>query len=70
MGEFGVGIGDPGDVRVVHLCREAEERVADDEACVIVGDVGELQAADDIADRKDALVCGAQAVVDIYAVGG
>ncbi len=54
IGEFRVGIGDPGDMPGIDLGRQAEQRAADDDAGVVVGDVRELQPAGDIADGEDA----------------
>ena len=62
--QLGIGIGDPRQRAVIDLGRQAEQRVADDDAGVIAGDMGELRPARDIADGIDAAVGGAQAPVD------
>ena len=56
VGELGVGVGDPRNRAVVGLGRQTEQRVADDDAGVIAGDVRELEAAGDVADGEDALL--------------
>ena len=61
MGELGVGEGHARDQVVVGLRRQPEQRVPDDKAGVIVGGVGELRPAGDVADGVDAAVGGAQA---------
>ena len=48
--------------------RKAEQRVPDDEPGLVNGDVGEFRPARDVADRVDALVAGAQLLVDGDAV--
>ena len=67
--QLGIGVGDPRHRAIVDLGRQIEQRVADDDACVIAGHVRELVAADDVADREHALVGRAQAVVDLDALG-
>ena len=64
LGNLGVSVGDPGHGVVVHLGRQGEERVADDDAGVIAGHVGELIAAGHVADGEDLAVAGAQPPVD------
>ena len=64
MGQFGIGIGYPGQRRVIHLRGQAEQRVADDDSRMVAGDVGEFRPAADIADREDAPVGAAQPRID------
>ena len=55
--QLGIGVGHPRDCVVVHLDRQAEQRVPDHQAGVIIGGVGELQLPGrDVADRVDAAV--------------
>jgi hypothetical protein len=61
-------VGDPGYGAVIDLRRQAEQRVADDDAGVIAGHVRELVRAGDIADRVDAAVRRAQMRVDLDAI--
>ncbi len=65
--KFGLRVGDPGHGPVIHLGRQIEERIADDDAGVIAGHVRELEAASNVADGKDALVGRAQPVIDLDA---
>src|SRR6266851_6842672 len=60
LGELRVGIGDPGQGAIIDLGRQAEQRVANDDAGVVAGDVRELRPARRIADGIDASVGGAQ----------
>src|SRR5208282_4675477 len=64
LGEFGIGIGDPGQCPVIDLGRDAEQRVADHDAGMIEGDVGKLRPAGDVADGKGPAVCRAQLCID------
>ena len=64
MGQLGIGEGDPGQGGEIHLRRQAEQRVADDDAGVIGGQMRELRPARHIAHGKDALVRGPQPPVD------
>ena len=50
MGELRRRVGDPGHGAVIHLGGDAQERVADDDAGMIAGDMGELILAGGIAD--------------------
>ena len=69
MGQFRIGVGDPGQRRVIDLGRQAEQDVADHDAGMIAGDVGELRPAGGVADREDAAVGGAQAGIDLMPLG-
>ena len=64
MGELGIGEGHPRDDVLVHLHGQAKQRVPDDEAGMIVGEVGELPPARDVADGIDAPVGGLEPLVD------
>ncbi len=70
LGEAGLrqlrlGIGHPRNGVHVHLHRQAEQRVPDHQAGMIVGGVGELRlAGGDIADGVDAPVAGLQLAID------
>ena len=68
LGELRIGECDPGHRVVVGFDRQAEQRVPDHQSGMIIGDMGELQRACGVADRIDALVGGAQALVDDDAV--
>ncbi len=63
VGDLGAGVGAPGHHQVAGLGAAEEERVLDGDARQRVGGVGELVAAGDIADREDAPVGGAKAIV-------
>ena len=56
LSEFGIGEGHARDGVRVHRRRQAEQRVADDEPGLVVGEVGELPMAGDVADGIDAPV--------------
>ena len=62
--QFRIGIGHPWHGVVVDLDRQAEQRVPDHQAGVIIGGVGELQLPRrDVADRIDAPVGGLEPLV-------
>src|SRR6185295_15624558 len=58
---------DPRNDAVVHGCRQAEQQAADDDAGVVVGNVGELRAADDVADGQHAAVRGCEPLAHLDA---
>ncbi len=65
LGDFGVGIGDPGDRSVVHFGPEhLKQHLADDDARVIACHMGKLQPARHVANGKDAAVAGFQMGID------
>ena len=64
MGQFGIGVRDPGQRLQTHPGRQPQQGVADDDAGMVVGEVGELEAAGAIADGEDAAVRAAQAGID------
>ena len=66
--QFRIGVGDPGQRRVIDLGRQPEQRVADHDAGLIAGDMGETRPTGHVTDRKDARGIGAQAPVDCDAV--
>src|SRR5262249_40103735 len=63
MGEFRVGEGHARDHVVVRLHPQAEQRVPQHQASVVVGEVGELPAPGGVADGVDAAVAGLQGAV-------
>ena len=67
MGQLRIGEGHPGNDVVVDRGRQPEQGAADDDAGVIVGDVGELRAADHVADGEHARVGGHEALVHLDA---
>src|SRR5262245_49365638 len=64
MGKLGVGEGYPRYDLFVHPRRQPEQRVPDDEAGMVVGEMGELPAAHDVADGVDPRVRGLEPLVD------
>ena len=60
IGEFGVRISYPWNSPVGRLRRQLEKRIANNDACVIPGNMGKLQRPCDIANGKDPLVRGPQ----------
>jgi hypothetical protein len=60
VGQFGVGVGDPGNDVGAVLDGQAKQCVPDDQACVIASDMGELQAACGVTRCINALVGCAQ----------
>ena len=69
MGQFRIGVGHPGQRRVIDLGRQPEQHVPDHDAGVVAGDVGELRPAGHVADREDAAVGGAETGVGLDALG-
>ena len=63
MGKLRVGEGHPRDRIVVDADRQAKQRAPDHQASVIIGSMGELCAARDIADGIDTTVGRSQALV-------
>ena len=63
-GDLGIGERDPRHARSVEADGETEQRPTDDEARLLVGCVGELRAAGDVADRQHPAVRGAEPLVD------
>ena len=64
LSQFRIGIGHPRNAIVVHLDRQAEQRIPDHQAGVIIGGVGELQLPGRaVADRIDAPVAGFEPLV-------
>ena len=61
MGKLGVGIGHPRYSPIINLCRQAEQHVADNDAGMITGDMGELLPPGNISNGKDTAVCCPQA---------
>ena len=64
MGKLGIGEGDPRHEIIIDLHRQPEQRVADHKTRVIIRQMRELRAAGNVADGIDALVAGAQPLVD------
>src|SRR6516164_8755528 len=64
LSELGIGIGDPGQCPIVDFSGNPKQGVPDHGPVVIEGDMRKLWPAGDIADGKDAAVCGAQPRVD------
>ena len=70
LGKLGVGIDDARDDAGAGVGLQPEQRVPDDDAGVIIGEVGECRAADHVADGIDAAVGGLELVVHLDAVLG
>ena len=68
VGELGFGIRHPGHRTVLHLGRQLEQDVLQHDAGVVRRNVGELKAADDVADGIHPLVARAQPRVDLDAL--
>ena len=66
--QFGVRVGHPRDRIISDSGRQPEQGVPDHDTRVVIGDMGELQSADDVADRIDVLVGRAQVSIDRDAV--
>ena len=64
MREFWISIGHPRQRCIINLGRQAKQRIANDNARMIAGDMRELRAARDIANGKDAPIAAAQALIN------
>ncbi len=70
MGEFGVGVGNPGNGAVIGACGHTKQRIPDDDAGMIARDMRELETACDVADGEDSPVGGAEPVVELQTALG
>src|SRR5262249_36719401 len=68
LGELGGGVNDPRDIDGARIWLQPEKRVPDHDTGVIVGKMGELRAADHVADSVDATVSGLELLVHLDAV--
>ena len=70
LGKLRVGVDDAGNRRGADIGPQAEQRILDDDAGVIIGEMGEFRAADHVADRIDAAIRGLELLVHLDAVLG
>jgi len=70
VGELGIGVGRPRHQPAIEPSRGAEERATDEKRGLVAGHVGEGIEPVTVADRPDAPVGGAQAIVDLNAAPG
>ena len=64
LGQLGIGEGHTRNDVIVHRHAQPKQRVPNDEAGMVIGDMGELRAAGDVADCVNTPVLGLEPLVD------